>query len=427
MSQADHCSNEKIVFVNRFFYPDHSATSQMLSDLAFDLAKAGRTVEVITSRLRYDDTAAQLPSFEVIEGVRVHRVWTSRFGRGGLVRRSLDYLTFYATAAHKLWQRTDASTTVVAKTDPPLFSIVAAPIARLRGAKLINWLQDLFPEVAAALGVKFICWPILNVLRSLRNWTLRSAHMNVVIGELMKERLVSQGISLEQIRVIPNWADGELINPVSREDNALHKAWGFENKFVIGYSGNLGLAHEFSTILDAAEALKEREDIVFLFIGGGAQLSAVKQEVMDRGLTSVVFKPYQPRDNLSESLSAADVHLISLNPALEGLIVPSKFYGIAAAGRPSIFLGDCEGEISRVLQECTCGYSISSDDLACLIAKTLEFVRNPCQTGRLANNARIKFHEKYDRKIAVRAFIQEFYAEKLPDSKRGVDVSVLLK
>ena len=195
MNKTDHSLNEKIVFVNRFFYPDHSATSQMLSDLAFDLAKAGGRVEVITSRLRYDDPAAQLPSFEVIQGVSVHRVWTSRFGRGGLVKRSLDYLTFYITAAYKLWQRTDSSTIVVAKTDPPLFSIVAAPIARLRGAKLINWLQDLFPEVAAALGVKFICWPILNVLRSLRNWTLRSAHMNIVIGELMKERLVSQGIS----------------------------------------------------------------------------------------------------------------------------------------------------------------------------------------------------------------------------------------
>ena len=213
---------------------------------------------------------------------------------------------------------------------------------------------------------------------------------------------------------------------MSREKNALHKAWGFKNKFVVGYSGNLGLAHEFNTILDAAEALKTREDIVFLFIGGGAQLSAVKQEVIDRGLTSVVFKPYQPREKLSDSLGAADVHLISLNPAVEGLIVPSKFYGIAAAGRPSIFIGDCKGEISRVLQECNCGLSIASDDLTCLIEKTLDFVRNPGQTERLANNARFEFHEKYDRKIAVRAFSQEFYAEESPAAKRDVDVSVLV-
>ena len=311
-------NDKKIVFINRFFYPDHSATSQMLSDLAFDLAKNKKTVEIVTSRLRYDDPEAQLPAFEVVDGVSIYRVWTSRFGRGNLFGRAIDYLTFYSTAAWKLWQRTDANTYVVAKTDPPMISIIAAPIVRLRGARLINWLQDIFPEVAVALGVKFMRWPLLNLLKYCRNLSMRTAYMNIAIGQLMKRKLVSQGVSLNLIRVIPNWADGDLIKPVPHRDNLLRRSWALDDKFVIGYSGNLGRAHEFNTVLDAAEALRDREDIVFLFIGGGAKRAAVEQEVIDRGLSSVLFKPYQPRGQLSESLSLADVHLISLNPALEG-------------------------------------------------------------------------------------------------------------
>jgi colanic acid biosynthesis glycosyl transferase WcaI len=407
-SESNLMATKKIVFVNRFFFPDHSATSQMLSDLAFDLAKSGKAVEIVTSRLRYDDPTAQLPPFETIDGVSVHRVWTSRFGRGNLVGRAVDYLTFYATAAWMLWQRTDANTIVVAKTDPPLISIIAAPIARLRGAKLINWLQDFFPEVASALGIKLMRWPISNLLQFLRNKTLRMAHMNVVLGKLMAAKVALQGVPLEQIRLIPNWADGALIKPIPREENSLRKLWNLENKFVVGYSGNLGRAHEFNTILDAAEELSHRQDIVFLFIGGGVQRVALEQEVLNRKLSTVLFKPYQPREQLGESLSAMDVHLISLNPALEGLIVPSKFYGIAAVGRPGIFIGSSAGEIPLVLQECNCGVSVTLGDKATLVNKILEFANNSDLCELLGANARLNFIEKYDRDIAVEAFEKEF-------------------
>ena len=321
-----------------------------------------------------------------------------------LIGRAVDYLTFYATAAWKLWQRTDGNTYVVAKTDPPMISIVAAPIARMRRAKLINWLQDLFPEVAVALRVKFMRWPILNMLTYCRNLTLHTAHMNVAIGEIMKRRLISQGIPLELIKVIPNWADGELIQPVPHQENPLRKAWGVDSKFVIGYSGNLGRAHEFETILDAAEAVKGRSDIVFLFIGGGAQRQALEQAAIDRGLAAVIFKPYQPRSQLSESLSVADVHLISLNPALEGLIVPSKFYGIAAAGRPSIYIGDRSGEIPSILQSCECECAVNSGDKYALVSEILRLADDPSLTKRQGTLIRQHFIEKFDRNISRAAF-----------------------
>jgi len=162
-------SNRKLIFVNRFFFPDHSATSQMVSDLAFALAAAGFDVQVVTSRLRYDDPAAELPGREAIAGVQVHRVRTTRFGRHLLPGRALDYLTFYLSAAWRLFRLLRRGDVVVAKTDPPLISVPVGWVAGLRGARLVNWLQDLFPEVAAALGIRLArgtaggCWLVCGI------------------------------------------------------------------------------------------------------------------------------------------------------------------------------------------------------------------------------------------------------------------------
>ena len=159
----------RVIFLNRYFYPDHSATSQMLSDLAFFLAGAGHEVCVVTSCQRYDDAAAGLPLRERIDGVEVHRVRTTRFGRDNLVGRAADYATFYLAAGWRLWRIARAGDVIVAKTDPPLISVVAWLIARWRGARLVNWVQDVFPEVAEALGVRALAGPQAGLLRRLRN------------------------------------------------------------------------------------------------------------------------------------------------------------------------------------------------------------------------------------------------------------------
>ena len=242
----------RLIFLNRYFYPDHSATSQMLSDLAFALAAEGDKVAVITSRQRYDAPEVRLPARETLQGVEVLRVWTSRFGRHALGGRAIDYLTFYLSAAWRLWRLARAGDIVIAKTDPPMLSVIAAPIARLRRAELVTWLQDLFPEVAEALdvggGVGKAGYPIL---RRLRNASLHAATTNVVIGDRMAACLFAQGLDETQVATIPNWADYEAIRPVAPQTNALRGTWGLGNAFVVGYSGNLGRAHEIATLLDA--------------------------------------------------------------------------------------------------------------------------------------------------------------------------------
>jgi glycosyltransferase involved in cell wall biosynthesis len=391
----------KIVFINRFYAPDHSATSQMLTDLAAALAAGGAQVKVVTSRLRYDDAAASLAPHEHIDGVEVYRVWTSTFGRGNLLGRALDYLSFYAAASAELFGLVRSGDVVVAKTDPPLISIPAGWIARLRGARLVNWLQDLFPEVAANLGMAPARGPGGSLLRWLRDGSLRRASANVVLGQRMRERVTASGVNPKKIAVIPNWADGTQLRPVERGANPLRAEWGLGDKFVVGYSGNLGRAHEFRTVLDAAEALRSQTDVAFLLIGDGAQKATLATAVQERGLFNILFKPYQLRESLGQSLSAADVHLVTLRPELEGLVVPSKFYGVAAVGRPTIFIGEADGEIGSVLRETECGICVKQGDGEGLAQAITTLRDDSALRERMGANARRVFEERYDRAIAV--------------------------
>jgi glycosyltransferase involved in cell wall biosynthesis len=316
----------RVIFVNRYFYPDHSATSQMVSDLAFHLAGRGWEVGAITSRQRYDDANAMLAARETVRGVAVRRVWSTRFGRHFLPGRAVDYATFYLSAMFAMMN--DRRATIVAMTDPPMLSVVAALASR----RVVNWLQDLFPEVATAVGIR-----VPRFVRRIRDWSLRKAKRNVVIGESMRA---------PNAVVIHNWADASL-----RPLDVAHP------RFVVGYSGNLGRAHDVATMLGAMNRLRE-DDVELVVTGGGAKLD----EVRAASLPNVRLQPYAPRERLSESLSAADAHLVTMLPETEGLVVPSKFYGILAVGRPVLFVGAGDGELARMVREHGCGVAIESGD-----------------------------------------------------------------
>jgi colanic acid biosynthesis glycosyl transferase WcaI len=402
----------RVIFLNRYFYPDHSATSELLSDLAFALSQQGVAVTVITSRLGYEDGDPLLGQRETIRGVDVHRVWTSRHGRSGLLGRSLDYGSFYVVAAWCLWRLARASDLVVAKTDPPMLSVMAALIARLKGARLANWLQDIFPEAAEALNVGGRLGRLgFRLMRPFRNWSLRLASINVVVGEGMARRLNREGIARESIRVISNWSDGTAIMPVAPAQNELRKGWGLSDRFVVGYAGNLGRAHDVDTIVEAMALLHERaigstEDdvarrIVFVFVGGGAKRAQLEQEILRRHLTNAMMRPYQPRQRLAETLSVADLHLVSLHPELEGLMVPSKFYGIAAAGRPTLFIGAPDGEIARLIDGARCGFTVAFGNGKALMDRILQLASDPELCASMGGRARATFERQWNKERAI--------------------------
>jgi colanic acid biosynthesis glycosyl transferase WcaI len=385
----------KIIFANRYFHPDLSATSQMLSDLAQRLAQAGIEVHVVTSRQLYEDPAARLAPREIVNGVHVHRVWTARFGRGRLLGRALDYLSFYLTAGARLLTLVQRADVLVVKTDPPLFSLVGAIAAAARGAILVNWLQDVFPEVATRLYVGSIPKWAEHSAQWVRDKSLRAAKVNVVLGTRMSEYLVTRGIEASRVQVIGNWADGGALRPKPASESELRRQLGLQDRFVVAYSGNLGRAHEFETIVEAAERLRAEPAFVFLMVGGGARMPALRARVAERGLTNFQFVPYQPRAALSDSLAAADVHLACLLPDLEGLIVPSKIYGIFAAGRPTVFIGDPDGEVACLLRNGSCGVSVPHGDGTRLAQELRDLSTDSDRAHAMGRRARLLFESRH--------------------------------
>lgn len=361
-SPAAKRPKNSVVFVNRYFFPDQSSTSQVLTDLVQGLIVEGFAVRTVCSRQLYGDPTVRLAPQDTAFGARVHRIATTRFGRLRLFGRAIDYATFYVALVFTLLRILRPGDVLVVKTDPPLLSLLAAPIARIRRATLITWQQDVFPEIASHLGVNPLPRWLDGLLRRWRNASLRSATKNVVIGTRMLEHFVNNGVPLSKLCVIENWADPNAIKPKPSESSSLRARLGMDRRFVVCYSGNLGRAHEFETLLVAAQLLRHETTFAFLVIGDGAKMEALKQSVKKCALDSFHFLPYQPRETLEDSLAAADVHLVSLLPELEGLLVPSKLYGILAAGRPSIFIGDPDGDIARVIAGARCGLAIKVGD-----------------------------------------------------------------
>lgn len=392
---------KRLIFLNRFFFPDLSATSQILSDLAFHLAAAGHEVHVVTSRLLYDNPDIELPSRELVRGVEVHRLRTTRFGRTGLPGRAMDYASFYVAMRRHLLGLARNGDVIIAKTDPPLLSIPAAWAARRRGARVVNWLHDLYPEIAIELGVPLLKGPAGSALAAMRDRSLKRADANVVLGERMADRLRERGVAPERIHIIPNWTDDAQIAPVAPATNPLRHAWNLQDKFVVGYSGNLGRAHEFETALDAAERLRGHPRIVFVFIGGGHRVEELARLVRERGLAEQFrFLPYQARDQLKYSLSVPDAHWISLRPALEGLIFPSKLYGIAAAGRPVIAVTAKGGEIAQLVEQHACGFAVEPGNSDAFVATILALSSDAQRSAAMGERARAMLDAHFTRRQA---------------------------
>ncbi len=358
-------------------------------------------MHVIASQQLYDCPHAGLPSTETVNGVHVHRVATTGFGRSALLGRGIDYASYYGSMWRCARSLVDRDDVLIAKTDPPLTSVVAMRVCIQKNARLVNWLQDIYPETAIELGVPLMRGRIGQALCHLRDLSLKRAAANVVVGERMAQRVRSRGVSPDRVHVIPNWSDDEQLCPVGHDENPLRREWGLEHKFVAGYSGNLGRAHEFDTVLSAAQLLRQHPRIIFLFIGGGHQFDRLEQAVKERGLDRIFrFIAYQPQELLKYSLNVPDVHLISLKPELEGLIVPSKFYGIAAVGRPVISIAASDGEITRQVRQHECGMVVEPGNGQALAEALALLSKRPPLTAEMGRRARAMLDDRFTRRHA---------------------------
>jgi glycosyltransferase involved in cell wall biosynthesis len=308
-----------------------------------------------TKRLKELKDQPPLQDGEIINGVEVIRVGTATFTRASHWRRALSYLTLYPQLMWQVWKlgRVDA---VVSMTDPPL-QVAAVTLASCRAKRKVHWAQDVYPELAEELGVIVRGGLFAGVLRAVSTWALRRQDEIVVVGRCMRERLIARGIDAGKIEVIPNWSPVAAVP--ADEAAAMRRKLGWEEEFVALYSGNIGLAHDFETLVGAAKLL-EGSGVRMVFAGEGPRLEEVRRATA--GLAQVTFLRPQPKEELGAFLAAADVHLVTVRAGLEGLVVPSKAYGILAAGLPVMYVGSADSEIAKLLNESGAGRVFPNGD-----------------------------------------------------------------
>lgn len=392
----------RLLFINRYFYPDISATSQLLTELAEDLAAKGETVTVITGNSSYLGDETRFEAEERHKGIRILRVGCTRFGRSRVLGRLADYVSFWI-CAFRAAVRLKEQDCLVVLSDPPLLSVFAAVIRFMNPVKTVCWLQDTFPDIAIRARV-LDDWVSGPVLKCIAKWSLRRMDRVIAIGRCMERRLLSEGIPSQSIIQISNWADGQLIQPLPHRGNTFRRQHGLQDRFVVMYSGNHGVVHDCETLIQLMRETRDVPDLCFCFVGEGVWKPHLVDIACAEGWKHSVFLPYESKEGLKASLSAADLHLVSLRRDMEGLSIPSKLYGILAAGRPVLFIGHPSSEASLVIKEAGCGFCVEPGDTRGAVQAVLTGYRNPALLEEQGAAARRYFDRQCDRPLAAARF-----------------------
>lgn len=415
----------KFLIISQVFPPDPAAVGQYFDEAAQALRATGADVMVLTANRGYDNPEERFDAFEDRSGVQVHRLPASSFGKASMPVRILGQLSFLMQC---LWRGlfTRGLTDLLVSTSPPMCGIVAVIVGCLRPTvKIHYWVMDLNPDQALALGVFGPKHPLVLAMDWLNRQILKRACSVIALDRFMQQRLLAKlGPTNDSpastqpagtnITVIPPWPMGQHVEPVAHADNRFRKEHGWDDTFVVMFSGNHSWVHPLTTILDAAERLQEDARFRFVFIGGGKGKQAVDERIgrmggsgkgNGAGGSNLVSLPYQPLDSIRYSLSAADLHLVSLGDNMSGIVHPCKVYGALAIGRPVLALGPPESYLSDLFEAGDFGWCVAHGDVDAAVA-ALQAAADLSESERHAMGSRAQ--AMIDAKFSREQLLQEF-------------------
>ncbi|MBD3183900.1 glycosyltransferase [Candidatus Poribacteria bacterium] len=398
-----------ILFINQYFYPDRAATAQLLTELCLSLSD-NHNISVLCGAPSYNPVEQYKVEWpfkqENYNGVNVFRVSSTGFSRVNMVGRSLNYISYMtnATISSIFVGKPDV---LVAMTDPPIAGLIGSFMKKRLKIPMVLIVNDLHPDIGVALG-KLRSSLVINSMDKAVKHILKSADHVVAIGHSMQKRILAKGISNDKISIIPNWADVEAIKPQAKI-NKFSIKHGLVDHFVVMYSGNIGLGQNLSRVIEAADILKQQKYIRFIFIGDGAAKSKLKNMVRKKELTNVTFLSYMPKEMLQYSFSAGDLHLVPLERRLQGFIVPSKVYGIMAAGRPFLGLVDEDSEVAEIVREFNCGFILDPDNPELLANTIKKLSKDPHQLDEIGRRGREAVVQCYNRELTCERYQKLFF------------------
>jgi glycosyltransferase involved in cell wall biosynthesis len=402
----------RILFFNRSFYPDITATGQLLTELCTDLVNTYKfRATVITGRPLVDYGAYAackrkgIINKEQFQGIKILRVSNTTFNPKHFIGRVANYLSYFALSILASF-KIDKQDIVVTLTDPPVIPLVGLLVAWRFHIPLVVSVRDIFPEAAA--GLKNAQNKPINLLLDITNrFCLRNADLVVTLGKNMRQKLMEdKGVEAKKISVIPDWADCNKILPLAK-DNLFSSTHNLAGKFVVMHAGNIGASSGLEFVIESARELRDRKEIVFIFIGEGIMKEDLISLCASYGLENTRFLPFQPKELLSQVFSCADLFLVSLKRGLSGYSLPSKIYTILASGRPYIACVEKDSEVAQLTSEFECGLLSHPQDKRDLSAKIIQLFNDRQLLVRMGKNAR-KAATLFDRTRGVEKYYDSF-------------------
>lgn len=396
-------SHPRILFLNRSYWPDVEATGQLLTELCESLSTSFE-VQVVAGQpndVRASPSDSDWQTTPIRNGVAICRVGHWQFPKHRMLLKGINYLSF-VRATRRILRTIDVPDVVVFETDPFLLPFEAARLRRRTGCRMVGYLQDIYPDVAVALGKVPNNWVVQRLRKSLFS-IYRQCDRMVVLSEDMKQLLIRAGIDPDRIDLVPNWADPEIIFPVEH-NNSFRARHGLDDQFVVMYSGNLGLTQRLEEFVEAAALLATDPRICFAFVGQGSQKSALENLVRQKNLTNVRFFDYQPKGELVHSLGAANLHVVPLTRELSQCLMPSKLYGILAAGRPYLTNAVPDSDLHRMTRRHNIGITVEPGSPAEIASAILSAKQNPAALKEMAINARHLAMTEFTREKSVEKF-----------------------
>ena len=390
----------KVLLLNLYYPPDTSATAKIAAAFVEPLAQK-HDVTIVCGRPSYDPTERRpwrLWQTEQQNGVRVIRVGSTDYPRTQMTRRVFNYLSYVVVSLPRaLFTPCDV---VLAMTDPPFEGIVGAFVAMLKRKPFVYNIKDMYPDMAVG-GSIVKPGLMVRIWEKLHRWALRRAAHIMVLGEDMKARIAAKGISPDRIDIVRDGVEDSAPSTTPPTfDPEIVKAIRGDFRFVLLHAGNLGFYGAWETLLTAAREL-QHDGVGLVFVGDGAQRSRLQE--LAAGNPGVRFLPFFPSNKVSSVLAAADAHIITIKRGLEGVVVPSKMYGILAAGRPILAVAPAEADAAALGAREDFGCATDPDRPEELVTVVRALLADPSRVAAMGAAAR-SAAPRYARSAEIQKF-----------------------
>jgi glycosyltransferase involved in cell wall biosynthesis len=338
-----------------------------MADAAESLAERGHRVIVLTSRRGYENAKIKFARRECRGGVDIVRLPLSSFGKASLIHRLIGQILFVLQVILRgVFARRLVG--ILVSTSPPMGSFAAVVIGCVRRVPINYWLMDLNPDQLIAMGKATHRKPLVKAMKWLNGAIFSIARNIIVLDRFMADRIMMQYKLRGRMLVLPPWPHDEVLEEVAPHDNPFVKEYNPQGRFVVMYSGNHSPASPISTLLDAAKRMQHDPRYLFMFVGGGSGKREVDEAIATHQLENTISLPYQPLEKIKFSLSAADLHVVTLGNNMPGIIHPCKLYGAMAIGRPVLLIGPRPSHASDLIDRCKIGWQIEHGDTAGVLA-----------------------------------------------------------